>query len=66
MSGGFELSGSLVRDVWADDGLWLVRARLGARDTWPELADLVRRGYDRPSVAWLHLAAPAAKRALAG
>lgn len=29
MSRGFELSGSLVRDVWADDGLWLVRARLG-------------------------------------
>jgi hypothetical protein len=35
MSGGFELSGSLVRDVWADDGLWLVGARFGARDTWP-------------------------------
>jgi hypothetical protein len=65
MSRGFELSGSLVRDVWADDGLWLVRA-LWARDTWPERADLVRRGYDRPSVAWLHLAAPPAKRALAG
>jgi len=29
MSRGFELSGSLVRDVWADDGLWLVGARLG-------------------------------------
>jgi hypothetical protein len=29
MSRGFELSGSLVRDVWADDGLWLVCARLG-------------------------------------
>jgi hypothetical protein len=29
MSRGFELSGSLVRDVWADDGLWLVRALLG-------------------------------------
>src|ERR1022692_218893 len=29
MSEGVELSGSLVRDVWADDGLWLVRARLG-------------------------------------
>ena len=29
MSRAFELSGSLVRDVWADDGLWLVRARLG-------------------------------------
>ena len=31
-----------------------------------ERADLVRRGYDRPSVAWLQLAAPPAKRALAG
>jgi hypothetical protein len=30
-----------------------------------ERADLVRRGYDRPSVAWLQLAAPPAKRALA-
>ena len=29
MSPGFELSGSLVRDVCADDGLWLVRALPG-------------------------------------
>lgn len=61
VSRGFELSGSLVRDVWADDGLWLVCARW-ARDTWPERADLVRRRYDRPSVAWLQ---PPGKRALA-
>ena len=64
MSPGFELSGSLVRDVCADDGLWLVRARSGARDTWPERADLVRCRYDRPSATWRQRAP--GKRALGG
>jgi len=32
MSRGFELSGSLVRDVWADDGLWLVISASAAED----------------------------------
>ena len=65
MSRGFELSGSLVRDVWPMTACgWFVpvwctgyQARAGG---------LVRRGYDRPSVAWLQRAADPASRALGG
>jgi hypothetical protein len=63
---GFELSGSLVRDVWADDSLWLVRTRWGtgylARAGGPGETRL-RPVRARPSFNWRR---PPARRALAG